>query len=230
MKSQMNVIIITGLLILAVGFIVNLSGTPGGLEPVHKALATENTITVSQAELDNVGKPNPERDNPFQFVNPLPVGTPAPDFRLQTASGDPVKLSSFKGKKNVVLIFYQGSFCTVCAMQLSNLQSHAQDFADQNAEIIAISADDLTHAQKTLGNLGLSFPVAADPARDVINRYGVRNTAKNIAWPAACVVDKKGIIRMSFAQADMKRIHANELLPALSKLTGKPAPVLTYYE
>ena len=233
MQSRLNVIIILGLLAAVVGLIFYFN-SPGGAP--HEAMAAQNlpqphkTIQISQAELDNAGKPDPQKDNPFQFVKPLPVGTAAPDFSVKTANGDTVKLSSFKGKKNVVLVFYQGSFCSICGMQLANLQSHVQDFSDQDAQIIAISADDMEHAQKTLGEHGLSFEVAPDPAKSIIDTYGVRNTAKNIAWPTAFIVDKKGIIQLSYGQSDMKRIHADELLPALSKLTGKPAPTLTYYE
>jgi cytochrome oxidase Cu insertion factor (SCO1/SenC/PrrC family) len=40
----------------------------------------------------------------------LKVGDAAPDFTLTDTSGKPVKLSDFKGKKNVVLAFYVLAF------------------------------------------------------------------------------------------------------------------------
>ena len=36
------------------------------------------------------------------------IGSPAPDFTLETKDGPPVTLSSFRGRKNVVLVFYRG--------------------------------------------------------------------------------------------------------------------------
>ncbi len=40
----------------------------------------------------------------------LKVGQPAPDFTLTDTEGKEVKLSDFKGKKNVVLAFYVLAF------------------------------------------------------------------------------------------------------------------------
>ena len=41
-------------------------------------------------------------------LNRITVGQAAPDFTLQAADGKPVTLSDFRGKKNVVLVFYRG--------------------------------------------------------------------------------------------------------------------------
>ena len=58
-------------------------------------------------------KPQPTAQNASQPAPPkthLKVGQPAPDFTLTDTSGKPVKLSDFKGKKNVVLAFYVLAF------------------------------------------------------------------------------------------------------------------------
>lgn len=41
-------------------------------------------------------------------LNRIKVGQPAPDFTLEAADGKPTTLSDFRGKKNVVLVFYRG--------------------------------------------------------------------------------------------------------------------------
>ena len=58
-------------------------------------------------------KPQPAAQNASQPAPPktqLKVGQPAPDFTLTDTTGKPVKLSDFKGKKNVVLAFYVLAF------------------------------------------------------------------------------------------------------------------------
>lgn len=173
--------------------------------------------------------PNVSSLDPYNFLDVIPVGKPAPDFKVTDADGAPLQLSQYKGKKNIVLIFYQGHFCHVCGAQLSNLQKHYAQFQQQEADIWAISADDLSLAEQTLGEKGVSFHIIPDPQKVLINRYGVGNIAKKgIAWPSVYIIDKKGIIRFSYADFEGKRLHSNELLPALSKITGKPAPKLGY--
>ena len=165
----------------------------------------------------------------FAFLDPVPVGRKAPDFSATTAEGKAIKLSDYRHKKNVVLIFYQGSFCSVCAAQLTNLQNHFSDFKAQDAEIIAISADDKMHAMKSIGENGLTFPVIPDEQKKLIHDFGIPNVSKKgIAWPSAFVIDKQGVVQMSFANAEGHRLHSNEILPVLSKLMGRPAPKLEY--
>jgi peroxiredoxin len=165
------------------------------------------------------------------YIKPPKVGTPAPRFLASDASGKDVSLKQFLGKKNVVIIFYSGNACPVCGHQLENIQSHLKDFNTQEAQVLAISADEREQAQMTVGEHGLSFAVIPDPQRKLIQQFGVMNLKKkNKAWPSAFIIDKKGIIRMSYADASGKRLHSSDILPELSKITKKPAPKLDYEE
>ncbi len=165
----------------------------------------------------------------YDALRPIAIGKKAPDFTARTAEGKAIRLSEFKGKKNLVLVFYQGSFCSVCAAQLSNIQNHLSAFRAQDAEVIAISADDREHALQSVGEHGLTFNVVPDADKQIISRFGVANIAKKgIAWPSLFVVDKKGVVKLSYASEDGHRLHSNEILPVLSRLTGKPAPRLEY--
>ncbi|MEB3286648.1 MAG: peroxiredoxin family protein [Vampirovibrionales bacterium] len=169
--------------------------------------------------------------NPYLSLRIPKPGSVAPGIQVKTAEGTTLTLTQYKGKKNVVLVFYQGHFCSVCAHQLANLQSHYGDFKLQEAEIIAISADSQYLALRTQGELGLSFPVVPDSAKSIIARYGVANVAKQgIAWPSAFIIDKQGKLRFSYADSRGHRLHSNELLSQLSNITGKPSPSLGYEE
>ena len=58
----------------------------------------------------------------------LKPGDEAPDFELRSHRGGTVKLSSFRGKKNVVLAFHPLAFTPVCANQMSGYQSELSRF------------------------------------------------------------------------------------------------------
>ena len=68
-----------------------------------------------------------------------------------------------------------------------------------DAEIIAISNDDLSQAQYAVDALGLEFPILSNPSADVIEAYGVFNLHNNgYAAPATFVIDKQGSIRWEY--------------------------------
>lgn len=215
-NTSSRVFLVTLLTILAVGTIGWLSFQP------HQSLA-QGKAPETLAERPSLGSSIMNQVHPYDLLDPIPVGQKAPDFTATDATGQRVALSDFLRKKNVVMIFYQGSFCPVCGRQLENIQSRLSDFRAQDAEVLAISSDDVTHALKTLGEHGLSFKVIPDDDLQIIKRYGVLNVAKNnIAWPAVFVVDKQGIVRLSHADRNYTRLYSDEILNSLSKITGKP--------
>lgn len=52
----------------------------------------------------------------------LAVGSQAPDFRLPATTGDTVSLSHYRGKRNLILVFYVGDNTPDCNRQLASLQ------------------------------------------------------------------------------------------------------------
>lgn len=244
MKKQTRIWLVMGAVFLAINAVYLLSITQSHILSAQAIPASEVVARYNQAakaeEQANLaaepGKapislsPDLSHTDAYEFLDPVPVGRKAPDFSVTTAEGKSLRLSEFKGKKNLVLVFYQGSFCSVCGAQLTNLQNHLSAFKEQDTEIIAISADDKAHALQSVGEHGLTFNVVPDEAKKIIHEYGVANVSKKgIAWPSAFVVDKKGIVQLSYASAEGHRLHSNEFLPVLSKLTGRPAPKgLTY--
>lgn len=250
MKTEARIFLVIAALILAVGTVYALSTNrpPGDLaanvpgvsskapesatpQPTQRVGANPSTIPQNNAAPSKPVSLSPDlsHTDAYEFLDPVSVGKPAPNFSATTADGKPVRLADFKNKKNLVIIFYQGSFCSVCGAQLGNLQTHLADFKKQDAEIIAVSADDKAHALQSVGEHGLTFPVIPDANKSIIKQFGIANISKKgIAWPSAFVVDKKGVVQLSFASQEGHRLHSNELLPVLSKLTGRPAPHLGY--
>jgi len=158
----------------------------------------------------------------YEFLDLVPVGHMAPDFTAKTAYKKPFRLASLKGHKNAVIIFYQGSFCPVCGKQLENFQANLDKFKTLDTEIIAVSADDATHAMQSIAEHGLQFTVIPDTDKSVIKKFGVSNVGKEgLAWPAMYIIDKTSKVRLSFAKDDGHRMHSDEVLPILNQIAGK---------
>lgn len=244
MKKQASVWLVLGFLIVAISIVyafsttspqnsANASNAPIVEEsaPDVNPMESSNPSTASQPESGTQVALSPDlrQADPYQFLDPIPVGKKAPNFSVKTAEGKTISLAQYKGKKNLVMVFYQGSFCPVCGAQLTNIQQHLGDFKKQDAEVIAVSADDAVHAMSTVGEHGLTFPVVPDQSKSLIKQFGVGNISKRgIAWPALYVIDKNGVVKLNFANAEGHRMHSNEILPVLSKITGKAAPKLSY--
>ena len=69
----------------------------------------------------------------------LAIGSAAPDFELVNQHGEKISLSSYKGKKNVVAIFYPFAFSGICTGELCALRDDLSAFQNDNVELIAIS-------------------------------------------------------------------------------------------
>ena len=92
----------------------------------------------------------------------LTIGQEAPDFTLMNQHGESVSLSSFKGKKNVVIIFYPFAFSGICTGELCALRDDLASFENDNSELLAISCDPM-YAQKAFAEQeGYKFGVLAD--------------------------------------------------------------------
>jgi peroxiredoxin (alkyl hydroperoxide reductase subunit C) len=124
----------------------------------------------------------------------LKAGDIAPDFELQSAGDNPVKLSDFQGVKNVVLAFYPFDWSPVCSLQLPGLQENLRSFRDLNAVVLGISIDSRHSHRAFAEHLGLEFPLLSDFDKKVILAYGVLRDG-GFAERALFVVDKQGMIR-----------------------------------
>ena len=127
----------------------------------------------------------------------LTIGQEAPDFTLMNQHGESVSLSSFKGKKNVVIIFYPFAFSGICTGELCALRDDLASFENDNSELLAISCDPM-YAQKAFAEQeGYKFGVLADfwPHGAAAKAYGVFNEERGCAIRGTFIIDKSGILR-----------------------------------
>ena len=129
----------------------------------------------------------------------LSLGTAAPDFELSDQNGNKVSLSSFKGKKNVVLLFIPFAFTGTCTGELCAMRDDLSTFQNDNVELLALSCDSMYSQRIWAEKEGYNFPVLADfwPHGAVAQAYGIFDEASGCALRGTFVIDKEGIIRWS---------------------------------
>ncbi|MCX6455121.1 MAG: peroxiredoxin [Actinobacteria bacterium] len=127
----------------------------------------------------------------------LTIGSPAPQFSLTNQHGENISLADYKGKKNVVVLFYPFAFSGICTGELCGLRDDLAAFQNENVELIAISCDPM-YAQKAFAEKeGYKFPVLADfwPHGAAAKAYGVFNEERGCAIRGTFIIDKEGILR-----------------------------------
>lgn len=122
------------------------------------------------------------------------VGQTAPDFELKGPGGQFVSLSEFRGKKNVVLVFYPLAFSPVCSHQLPDLEKEMARLRELDAEVLGISVDSHYANEAFAKQLRLSFPLLSDFRRQTSIAYGLLNPDTFYSNRALILVDKQGTI------------------------------------
>ena len=127
----------------------------------------------------------------------LEIGQAAPDFTLNNQFGEKVTLSSFQGKKNVVLVFYPYSFTGTCTGELCALRDDLSSFQNENAELLAVSVDSMFTQKVFAAQENYNFPVLSDfwPHGATAQAYGIFNEATGSAIRGTFIIDKAGILR-----------------------------------
>lgn len=123
----------------------------------------------------------------------LSVGDVAPEFTLQGTGGKSYSLSAFRGQP-VVLVFYPGDDTPVCTKQLNSYNNELSAFESVGAQVLAISAQDLTSHEQFAAKHGFQFPLLADTDKSVAALFG---TVGPLGFPrrSVFVIDGQGVVR-----------------------------------
>ena len=127
----------------------------------------------------------------------LSIGSAAPDFELSDQHGEKISLSSFKGKKNVVVLFIPFAFTGTCTGELCALRDDLAPFQNDNVQLLAISCDSMFTQRIFAEQEGYKFPVLADfwPHGAAAKAYGIFNEELGCAMRGTFIIDKEGILR-----------------------------------
>jgi peroxiredoxin Q/BCP len=154
----------------------------------------------------------------------IEVGTPAPDFELPDASGNPIRLSGYRGKKTVVLYFYPRDETPGCTKEACQFRDDYEDFKAAGAEVIGVSTDSSGAHQRFAGHHRLPFVLLSDERGRVGKQYGVKTTWGLVPGRVTFVIDSTGIVRLVFESQMRPKEHVSRALELVKTLGSATAP------
>jgi thioredoxin-dependent peroxiredoxin len=155
----------------------------------------------------------------------LQIGSAAPAFELPDASMEIVRLSSFRGKKNVVLYFYPKDGSPVCTKEAIDFSDHEDEFAECGTVVFGVSRDDCMVHEEFRDKHGISLQLLSDADCEVSRMYDVlmeqehESGIKRGVRRCTFVIDKKGVLRHILQEVN-PREHVKEVLRLTRQLHG----------
>ncbi len=130
---------------------------------------------------------------------PLEVGAEAPDFVLKDQNNQEVRLSDFRGKRTVLLVFYPLAFTGICQGELCEVRDNLDEYVSDDVQVLTVSVDSVYSHKIWAEREGYQFPMLADfwPHGAVAQAYGVFNDATGFANRGTFVIDKAGVVRFA---------------------------------
>ena len=132
------------------------------------------------------------------------IGKPAPNFLtigiFKNKLGK-IRLSDYRGKKYVILVFYPANFTCVSSTELIEFNNRIQEFQKLSTQVLAISVDSpfshlhyVLSSRKEGGLQDLKYPLLSDLTQTITNDYKLL-TDDGMALPGLFIIDKEGIIQ-----------------------------------
>ena len=134
-----------------------------------------------------------------------------------------VDLSSYRGKKNVVLYFYPKDGTPACTMQAIGFSDRDVEFSRMDTVVLGVSPDDVLSHQAFRDEHGLTISLLADTDAEVCRLYDViqekvvDGRAKSCLLRSTFVIDKKGVVRHILQDVNPKA-HVGEVLKIVKTL------------
>ncbi len=148
-------------------------------------------------------------------------GDIAKDFELEASDGSTVKLSSFKGQKNVVLCFYPKNHLFMCPskkvyeMSQSVISAYSE-ILKTDSVLFAISVDTIQSQKEFVLEYGIPYLHLSDHTKNVCKAYSGLNIA-GLPKRSTFVIDKNGVIQKIFKDVDVKS-HGHQIAQSLAQL------------
>ena len=145
----------------------------------------------------------------------------APDFSGKNQDGKPIKLSSFRGKKKVVLYFYPKDMPPGCTTEACDFRDQFKKF--KNTVILGISVDSPERHRKFIDKYNLPFELIADENKKICTKYGVWQEKKLYGKTfmgivrSTFIIDKAGTVKKILPKVKVKD-HVEEVVEILKNI------------
>lgn len=130
----------------------------------------------------------------WMFASPLPVGSMAPDFELRDEQGELVRLADFRGRKNVVLVWYPGDDTKICTQQLCDFRNDWAAVAARDTVVLGMNPQNAGSHGRFKQRYSFPFPLLVDEKQRVGRLY------KTYGWivrRTVYAIDRAGLIRLA---------------------------------
>ena len=150
----------------------------------------------------------------------IEVGQEAPDFEIKNQFGELVRLSSLRGEKNVVLVFYPYAFTPTCTAELCTIRDDKLSLENDDTVVFGISCDPSPSLKVFAEQEKIEYSLLSDfyPHGAVSKAYGVFLEEKGFATRGTFVIDKAGIVRWSVVNTPADARSTDEYRAALAAL------------
>ena len=126
------------------------------------------------------------------FSKPLVPGSVAPDFTLKDGQGQTVRLADYRGRKNVVLVWYPGDDTRTCTQQLCEFRDAWEHASARDTVVFGVNGQSAKSHEAFRAKFNLGFPLLVDPGQRVGALYQTRGL---IAKRTVYLIGKSGLIR-----------------------------------
>ncbi|MFQ5693773.1 MAG: redoxin domain-containing protein, partial [Nitrospinota bacterium] len=131
------------------------------------------------------------------------VGDQAPDFSAKATGDREIRLSDYRGKKNVMLAFFPFAFSPVCSEQIPEYSANADRFAALDVEVLAVSVDSPWSQNAWAEQYGIRFPVLSDFSKKITTDYGLLHEM-GMSQRAVVIIDKDGKVAYKKVQENIR--------------------------
>ena len=155
------------------------------------------------------------------------IGKSAPNFLtvgVYKKKLGKIRLSDYRGKKYVILVFYPANFTSVSQTELIELNNRIKEFKRLSTQILAISNDSpfshlhyLRSNHEEGGLEDLEYPLVSDLTKTITNDYNLL-TDDGMAFPGLFIIDKEGVIQYYTVNNLLCGRSINEILRILKSI------------
>lgn len=222
---------------------VEAKAAPTALKPQLDAIKAQSAARAPAAVLETYEAGIRDVASTGILDKVIKVGDRAPAFALPNARGEVVALSELTAQGPVVLAWYRGRWCPYCNTQLKAYESRLAEFRALGATVVALSPQKVEQSARTAESDGLDFALLSDAGSKVADAYGLRyelperlrvafkgrldlaefnaEDPEQLPLAATVVVDRAGIVRAVWAEADYRnRAEPEDVLKVLRELGG----------
>ncbi len=152
----------------------------------------------------------------------IQVGAEAPDFTTKDQHNQEVTLSSFRGDKNVLLVFYPFAFSGVCTGELCQVRDDLASFQSDDVQILAMSIDHPFALKAWATQEGYEFPLLSDfwAHGAIAQKYGVFNDKAGFALRGTFLIDKQGVVQYAGVNGPGDARDQDEWKAAIAKVAA----------